>query len=689
MEFATKLFSDVLPPVRNALGGFAYGSLFATCFKKEEEIKQGANYVLSSPVLWVESLCVNNTAAAVHALVPSLLTGVLAWGGLCTLPFFVLIGLVRQGHYGWAMGRLEQLVERFSPTLAAVPRWLARFPHNHPLVQKIALLITEHLGKVYLVAMIVGSVALVVLGDPFTGCGTLVALAYSAVHSMGWVPMRVSAFVERYSPIIEQLGMLLSPGTFLLKAVNTINFVSDVMSRLSHPWIIDLVDEVAVRSLRFLGPRLLVPGLGWIASKISSAQPVLELLIEAIRGHCMTLRSRRELRVPVLVRTEIPYDEIQEILDGDDNEYILELRHSAHYVTQEDLDAADPSDPTFDLVTGLWGQIEDSWTHLDVDERRKKAGIMRKKYLDDRRFRIFLRNAGYPVDSAHPAEETWDNYCRDHGVEDEYAFFCDRTRASLQRVEAVLKGTAPVTGNEADRAVARAFLAAALPYYATLNTGVELEDALFKLAVEGGDYCARGIRRVAQEMYDQAQRTKRVQEGEPENPTLDYARKFNMQLQQVRSDLVDQYLNAAIHEGFDLSDVHFRDMAIAWVPNFFIPKHSLEADIADAGRGLAEVIAERIAPDRIFLCSKVLLDPYRDELRGGPILRGKMEQIHFWNYIRALLGEHNTSLTPEQMDELKIKFENDLYNGNRMEVLQKYLRLALVSVGALVRAPNL
>ena len=83
----------------------------------------------------------------------------------------------------------------------------------------------------------------------------------------------------------------------------------------------------------------------------------------------------------------------------------------------------------------------------------------------------------------------------------------------MQLLVQSLQGKGAVSGKEQHRDEAITICAQILPFLLSCRNTMEREDALLKMAVEGGNYCALGVKRMANELLTTFLQTMRPEDN--------------------------------------------------------------------------------------------------------------------------------------------------------------------------------
>lgn len=445
--------------ILNGFVGLSVGNGYAIVKDREDDIRQGGNYYLSGmcqfsqACQWTVLVHKINHAFAAHAFkgMVDLLCNIVP---LVLFPITQFWAAVKQGDY--------PLAQRYSVILSKGFSFLA-----------------VHAGDMIRIAMVVSSLALMALGQVAYGGAVLVALAYEAVDRMGFVPRKISLFMETYMPTLSLVGNLIG-GTVIVRLASAFMLPTHIHLAVST-WLLHKVDRVVRLIFRLPGP-----------------------LLSDFDG-------------PVEVKKEMTRDEIIEVLNSKEDAYVINPAHCSKPV-----EVKLPNCFEFDQFLILFDKIE--WV--------SKKDLLEKKLKDDDRFiDFFLKN--HPQETKEVLKE---NIGKLPG-----AFLTGWIREQLQQFVSLLNGEKRVMGLQQDLEHAIDDCSKILPYLLHLpKNSIELEDALLKLAIEGGDYCGRGIKRVSNEVLRGILQNDIWENIDKINPTPDFERKLQQSLQNQRMKIMQR-----------------------------------------------------------------------------------------------------------------------------------------------------
>lgn len=640
--------------------GFGTGYMYGTTKAKEDEIKQGKNYTMAGMVQGSQTMYVTNVISKIVDQVSVMpLAGAIA---LNVLPIFAIIfntglGLVRDNYDG-----LKNTCNAYLPSLLALPDTL-----NEHVVTVINF-VSDHFGDMMRIAMVVGSVALLALGAYAYGAACLTTLTYQTVDSYGLIPRKISLFMETYMPIIALGGTAL--GGTVLNQIFALVYLPTFIFPVITQFIQHKVD--------------------WVAKRIFG---------------CNHIPSLEEAEAPMQEHRNLTYIEIMEILNANGKEFEADPAHYTKWVA--DLSSL-PVDEDYNKLLNLFDTID--WT--------KQYEILKKKMSDDDRFLDFL-NEKFPgivirkeistqgvfgteevrkikADNAIIRRERKaliEEYLVKLGqaeskplTKEEYA--AQWLRTQMEALTSVLKGDVRVKGSQQDLQEGINNIMKIIPHLSNLkaaNDHVELEDTILKLAVEGGAYCARGIKRATSEVMSAILQGKiKLDENQKKEltPQEMYELRVRQTLQEQRKALLDDLYKLIANEMIPNSinqDVHAYDfyrlkMAIGFYPM---------TDYERAGFSFTDLLSH----ENFVLMGA--LDAVYKNYKPLNVFK-ELPEIDFTQYMHAVIhDEENQSLTDDEIEALEEIWVGS--NGKKWTVNQtkeKFHRLALYMMGILRKKPK-
>lgn len=457
--------------ITNVLDGFAgwgIGHSYVLAKKEEDEVKQGKNYY------WASLSQGSQITSLVIVTQQMQLIGGLAANALSILayPACIFFAAVKHGNYE---AFAEVITEKY-PRLPFPKQLSAR-------TIKICSFFAEHTGDIVRVGMITANVALIALGATYFGAGGLASLAYEAADKLGIIPLKISLFMEKYMPIVSICELLIHG-----------NLVSRCI--------------ILLQISTFISPRiniLLQHKIDYIVRKcFSDSGPTLQ-----------------EMEAPLLMRKDLTFSEIERVIKGYDHQYEI----NPAYCTKAVIDISSlPSNDNIEEFNRLFDAV--NWA--------KNYGHIRNQLKEDRNFEAFLREK-HPILKDSPEitieqiRKGFDDYVTDlakaaNQTKEEFA--AAWLKAQMRHCVAQLKGEEPCVGKRRDLEDAIKNFVKVIPYLLDLerdstneNLPVHernahlrtLEDALIKMAIEAGAYCARAKKRVSIALVGNAARKKQPQ----------------------------------------------------------------------------------------------------------------------------------------------------------------------------------
>jgi hypothetical protein len=251
-------------------------------------------------------------------------------------------------------------------------------------------------------------------------------------------------------------------------------------------------------------------------------------------------------------------------------------------------------------------------------------------------------------------------------------------RMQLEELVKVLKGQKRVDGEQQDLDDSLPVLAKILSCLETTSSALDFEDVLLKISVEGGAYCARAIKRTANEIM-----TSITYKGL--SPTAEYELKIRQALQQMRYEGVMAMYNGikdAIKSTLPSSvlyDVHAFDIYRLYLSLGLYPLTKHER----LKFGLIELFswmkAFRPNLQRVYSAYQSRLPEVIDE--GG--------RIYFNTYIQNVIND-DSNLTEAQKEELIETFQTgNNWTWSVDETYERFGRLMFIRLAVLQKTREL
>jgi len=620
----------------DSIVGWSTGYQYAKFKSKEDEVKQGKNYYLAAPALSGQVGQLGTVVDKVNALCPKtfltlpvkILTNIVP---LLSLPVTLLFASVKQGHYEMVSTTCNCLLDRKASWLPVrLPEALGR------RTVKVANFLTEKGGDMLRVGMIVGSVALIALGNLYFGGSCLLALSYETVDRMGLVPRKISLFMERHMPIVSTIGIVIG-GTLVLRIFSFVMLATHVFPSVN----------------RYIHQKLDL----FIHKHYNKNSPTLE-----------------EIDAPIVVNKSLTFGAINAILDASawsfSGDYKINPAHCSKPITSI---SEFPVSKNFDQFLVFFNQVD--WVN--------KYAILSPRLKDDEIFMEFLQEK-FPEVSKELLKNNFNRYVAEVAAQEgktEAQFAAKWVREQMEILTFVLKGDLRVKGQQTDLDTAIKNFSILLPYLESIQNvdPIEFENILMKLAVEGGNYCARGLKRVSFELVNHPFQRGLQRQGVELDAEKNYELKIERSLQDMRMALIQKFYQNIVQAlqipGAISQDVHGFDTYRINLSLGFSPLTDIERN----DLGITQILMwERFAELR----DPMFVD-YLDGLDGA--IRENGEQ-HFFNYIQRVINT-NPNLSVEQREQIIEKYtERNDGNWSYETTIKKFHRLMFVMLGVLKAA---
>lgn len=624
----------------------SYG--FTQLYNKEKEVKQGGNEYFGAFAQWGQVWALMEMVNKIAIIVIQNTSRQARVNIICnaaivlSLPVCMFLAIVKQGHYP-----------------SAADWWNQKFYFKIPAklgvysTQAFSFL-ADHLGDMLRVAMIAGALSLIALRQYYFAGAVFVSLAYEVVDQLAWMPRNISLFVERYMPILALIGMaarglsinrLLASAMLLTTASQTINSVAQLY-----------FDKLLRRYVKVQGP------------------------------------SVTEIRKPLVKHEDLTFEEINKILEASDADFEINPSHCVAPLAEF---ANLPSDDQFEKFLTFFDGI--NWTtkyslvkSKFQDDEERFIGFLAEEFPQEQiqdKFKHFLKQQALPDILREPTfdadfvgpyitqlaakkQQTVEEWSQDH------------LRKQLVTLVNVLTGKERVKGFQQDLEDAIQIIVKILPYLESLDPQqdhIELEDLLLKMAVEGGSYCARGIKRASNEIINHIMQQDVIVKGEVFDPIKDYERQIQQSLQELRLTILQGFFKQMVGDKLKekgvpdtvQNDVHTFDIYRLALSYGFVPL----TDYEKREMGLA-----------VLLNWEMFNEP-RDEMRVFYLqemeeVRKEKGEVYFGTYILGLV--HESKLTDQQKEDLLETYtECHNYEWDASETANRFYRLMLYRLGVL------
>ncbi len=627
--------------VVNAFGGFGLGYSFVQCKIKADEIKQGGNFLLASPLFAMEVMMVGQVFSQSLSLIQSpflriLAKVVLSIGGTVSIIPFALAACVHQGKY-----QSVQAIAKFFGIEKHLP------DQPTPLLSKSCRYLVDYTGEVLRVVLVVGAVAKVLSGDRAMGAGLLTALAYNIIDYNIGMPRRVSLFLETYTPILTKFTFIKN-GLMLNRVLGFVLLALDVIQTTSSYF--PAISERALRKgdavLRYIGERN-----GYFPIEFSG--PTLAELDSPMRGD-----------------KNLDYRCLHEMLMADHTCFSVDPTHCGK-----------PIEQFYNLPRDT--EFKDYLTLFDSVDWIKEYETVKAKCKDDERFAIYLCDQIKVKYDEENFKKSFSDYL-DRAASNERVsspqFLANWLRKQIEILIGHLTGATRIQGQQGDLQDSLGSHAYILAYLKSLQgkdeRKINFVDFLLQIAVEQGNYCARGVKRSAQEILTTIHHEVT---GSSDTSEIDtYERRLRLLLLDKRNLIIqgqlDEQRKAVLLKG--PIDVHEMDLYRIFLARAFIPL----TDFERFDFGVRHLSSYLLFQSNFNPITPIMFSQYYKDL---PDVFKKIGAAHFGVYLRLLI-QSNTRLTDEEKQEIiDIFTENNNKKWNAEETNSRFQKVVLVMLGVL------
>lgn len=456
--------------------------------KKWREVAQGGNHYLGAAYQTKGLFALSSVISRIAETIPNSSLRIMATitntlvpaAGLIVCP---LSAAVKQRHYENGV----VVLDNFCPSITAhLPKKL-----DETRV-KLFTFISDNTNKLTTIGIMAGAVALPFLGFGTFAAGLAIPVAFQALESSNLLPSSVSLTVEKYMPSVVNASLLLSGGIFS-QALGAVCLAG------SSPQISDFFQKKLE---------------GVVLKRLQNQGATLE-----------------EIDAPWLEKDNLSYEEIVYILENK-NESIYNI-NPAHCSKQACENLAIPEDGDFNKFWALFDNI--NWS--------TRYPLLKRAFKDDDRFQEFIKDS-FPLLTDEEIVEGFESHIEKLALPlglSKEDYLAKQLKSQMEIFISLLKKEHAPQGFQHDLEDAIKSSSQILAYLNNLpaddkNSEIEIEDILMKLAVEGGNYCPRGVKRCTNEITSgiYAKMT-----SQADDPAKSYEWKIRQLLQLQRKQIME------------------------------------------------------------------------------------------------------------------------------------------------------
>lgn len=448
--------------LRHVLMGFGKGLSLIQEARAGQEMAQGQSHVAAAiayiPGIWgiyelaKEVLPQNRPAigCSSHKIV-----GVVCAAGVITQLF---LAVVKSGYYGRVVAicdgvenfgrqRSEWLGHAVAYCASLIPR------HESECVRKVASFSCKNMYRIILSAN-AGLMLARGVKEPLYGIAALVGMGLDALDHAGYVPRSIRPSIRTWGKWSWALG-----GLFTTHRIIRVLHVIQIAQRLSP--LMYRVERIVDRILH----------------------RVLELPCASLEEIDTPLEEYQTS----LIKT-LSFDRIQEILTASAGQFSINFVHSSKQVNT----CALPSYPDLNELWNLFDQID--WNqHVKVVQQKCRTD---DRFLDDFATACMEKHIKIERDPSgriQNFDNAFGQLMKNLG-KNESDFYLDWYRAQMKQLVDALSGTRRLLGHKQDWPRITRNCEHILAYLMQLEDEQEKVDVCLALAVEGGAYCALGVK---------------------------------------------------------------------------------------------------------------------------------------------------------------------------------------------------
>lgn len=504
-----------------ALGGWAAGYQLGFYNAKVEEIQQGEQYILASLPQWSQfSSLISVADFIVSQKLPPGLIKIATKIALFFIPFaggaaFPFCAIVKQERYSASlisvMQGISQMKLYLAPTvnlagpqiilnLQAYETSLSESEINlhgiaklktkikllttrttlkifnkiiplpdilQPRTTEICCFVAKNSTKIMRITGIVTAVALTAI-LPHYAAGMLTGVLYEAAKSRGYVPHRINLFVETYTPILSAVGAALTGGLFakllLVTAIAQCHPDANLYLQARYDSGIRGTFDAIQNEIR---------------RRFPGVPPVNADFGTKLSEYDASLQNNKNMS----------YDDIIRIVEG---YYPVEIDPAHCSKSIGDIYNL-PENHNFDQLL----------THFNTIDWVARYEYVKRKAADDDRFLVFVHEqTGIPreaLGNLETLDRAITNLANQGGLTKQ-VYMANWLQQQMQSLVDGLQGRRAVEGLASDLEASKENVSKVLACLDGMPHHADFEDMLCKIAVEGGAYCARGVKRMSSEL---------------------------------------------------------------------------------------------------------------------------------------------------------------------------------------------
>jgi hypothetical protein len=574
-----------------------------------------------------------------------------------------------------------------SGVLNRIPYLPIEFPTRlNRFTVEVLEFVSQHMSHIARMALVVAGAVFAYFGHLNMAFGTLLPVSYEYLnHELGWIPRKVSLFMEEWLPVISMVGLLLV-GSFSSQVIAATTLASMIPS--VNLWLHQKVAK-GVRAVFF-----------------EAGEQIVTAFFDGMRRERYRDIVEKGKKYPALEKCDAPLskkefnaEEIRAILDEENNEI-----DTAHLTKDYKLPLNFEKNFNFDELMRLWDEVGARWSDPN------HYSLLLKKAVDDKRFILFIQNR-FPEAKRFFYQENWrlnradqlqeerelriahrqqfDAWigilAEENGSPSKQEYLAHWAREQLQCYIGKIEGTRPIEGEQRLLKGAIENTAMILPFLLKPETdAITKEDVLLNLAIEGGDYCALGMRRASYASLQTFIEPNRVYGDDPQ---LAFENEVLFTLQKQREWYIERGFQYFIqkfskHEQLQDSapDVHLNSALSRVFKRGFSPLD--EEEMKEFS------LTELVINQSIGLYFQALmLEKYPQDIPGIihrlQIVPGNVRRNRVLEYLRAWVQGNQRLSNEEKEDLLEGALLNDDEHLADAENYPKWNRLMLRILGVL------
>lgn len=609
--------------LRVSYEGFSVGHLSSAFNEEENQIKEKYYKIFSARFVQINLLgtILNKVSELYSSHSLTIFTQIITKSSsIKAVPMFLFLAAVRTGGY--------EKAAQFSNQKWNNCKYVSWIPIRLPEKLgersiKVFDFFLKNTGKAIQAAIIVGALALVILGNPYFGAGAVLSLSYHLIDQMGVVPLKVSHFVNTVTPWIFIIGVFAYETSSVMKAFKIALSIFEICSRMDT----------------------FIYKIDMIFRKIFKSTPSLQ-----------------EIDAPLDVDKKLTFDEINQILDGEDADYEVNPSHCSKDYNSLNM----PLNDKFQSYLTLFESIDFSNNYNLLFQELKKDKCF-CDFINQEKGKFLVNNLKFEEANVLEKVDVLENI---NDSEQEISLCIEKIASHKgiskeQYIKNYLKTNLvflveSMQGEEEESFILKS-CSKILTYLESIQKEQfsEFESLLLKVATINRNRGALNKQFFLNEIFNKCQRLSSKERGL--SRVEDYELNINQRLQDIRELLVQKEM-IPLPKILNIKPFFFKGV---------IPVEKFDLTNFITGR---------------MLSSDIIPYLYRSYLKDmDKVIQECGEESLFFDYISQVI-EENPNLNPVQKNVIKQRYETSNNTWDR-RTKESFHRLMFVNLGVLRAGP--